>query len=112
MFHFGDDSKRCHRTKQNSRWKNVKGTPMVTTLSLCLYNKIINQEKKETKERDEGKNIERSYKDCGKRRLFCVHKHDRFITYIETFNQPGYTATAVMFSNKIKETHGIRDTPQ
>jgi len=35
--------------KQNNRRKNMKGTPMVTTLSPCLYNKIMNQENKETK---------------------------------------------------------------
>jgi hypothetical protein len=60
MFHFGDASKRYHRTKQNSRSKNIKRTQMVTTLSLRLYRKIMNHEKKETKQREEGRNIERS----------------------------------------------------
>jgi hypothetical protein len=32
----------------------------------------MNQENKETKQKDEGRNIERSYKYCGKRRLFIV----------------------------------------
>lgn len=93
--------------------KNMKGTPTVTTLSPRLYNKIMNQAKNETKHREEARNIERSYKYCGKRHLFIVSINTAvFFFYKETFNQPGYTATAVMFCDKIKDTRCIRDTPK
>jgi len=85
---------------------------MVTTLSPRLYNKIMNQAKNETKHREEGRNIDRSYKYCGKRRLFIVSINTAVFLYKETFNQPGYTATTVMFSDKIKDTRCIKDTPK
>jgi hypothetical protein len=65
--------------KQNSRWKSMKGTPMVTTSPPRLYNKIMNQEKKEPKHREEGMNIEMSLKTVKKTYFYCAHKDGRFI---------------------------------